>query len=97
MIETTNRPFPEVFADLRPSPGVTFRPLAEHTRRLDLADEGLSQSDHARRSSNDEPLDPHAIDQVAAALDEIGRPRCFVEYRVPPLRQSLDRQSGDPS
>jgi hypothetical protein len=75
MIETTNRPFPEVFADLRPSPGVTFRPLAEHTRRLN----------------------PHAIKLVGVALDDLGRPECFVEYRAAQLRQALDRQSGDSS
>ncbi len=97
MIETTNRPFSEAFAGLRRSAGVTSRQLAERTRSFDPVDKALSHSDLARLASNDGLLNPHAIKLVGVALDDLGRPRCFVEYRVTPLRQSLDRKSGDSS
>jgi hypothetical protein len=97
MIETTNRPFPKVFADLRPSAGVPFRLLAEHTCRLDLPDKAPSHSDLARLASNDGLLNPHAIKLVGVALDDLGRPEYVVEYRAAQLRHGLDGQSGDPS
>lgn len=94
MIETTNRPFPEAFAGWRRSAGVTSRQLAERTRSLDPVDKGLSHSDLARLAIDDEPLNPHAINLLAAASDELGRPEYLVEYRAAQFRHALDRQSG---
>jgi transcriptional regulator with XRE-family HTH domain len=95
MIETTNRPFPEAFADWRRSAGVTSRQLAERTGSLDPANKALSHCDLARLASNDGPLNPHAIKLVAVALDELGRPEYLVEYPAAQFRHALDRQSGD--
>jgi hypothetical protein len=60
-------------------------------------DKGLSHSDLARLASNDGPLNPHAIKLVAVALDDLGRPEYFVEYRAAQLRRALGGQSGDSS
>lgn len=95
MTENTNRPFPEAFAELRRSAGVTFRQLAERTRAVDPAGKGLSHSHLARLANGDEPLHPHALGLIAAAFEDLDGPEFFVEYRMAQLREAFDPNAAD--
>jgi transcriptional regulator with XRE-family HTH domain len=95
MTDTTNKPFPEAFADLRGRAGVTFRQLAARTRSVDPAGKGLSHGHLARLANGDERLHPHAMQLIAAAFEELDGPEYFVEYRMAQLRQAFDPNAAD--
>lgn len=93
---TTDRLFPQAFADLKQASGLTLRALAERMRAADPAGKGLSYSHLSRLASGEEPLRPEALRLIAGAFDELPGPEYFVEFRMALLRQAFDPAEGDP-
>jgi len=92
----TDRPISAVLPELMSRDAISYRALAQLSRRIDNDGKGLTAGHLANLASGRDHASRRALELLAACFDL--DPRYFAEYRLAELREAIDeRRVGFPA